>query len=201
MALDRQAAIDALEKLLVLCVQAESFTQEQCQRCDETEFRQAEKATRDDFAKRRVAALSAVTALQAAGFLVPDAWKSVCLVPRFTMRKSGRIDEPIINEVIEGKVNIAAVRNLAGEVGKAIAGLRAAAGKGEQDGPWSRPKSPKDWAKVFGFSRDTFIRRCEDGTIRHKKLSDRRYLVHLDDVPAPPSKSGNSAQVGTSRHK
>jgi hypothetical protein len=66
------------------------------------------------------------------------------------------------------------------------------------DGPWSKPDSPKRWGKAFGFSSDTFIRRCQDGSIRHKKLSDRSYQVHVDDLPSPPP---TSAQVGTSRHK
>jgi hypothetical protein len=65
------------------------------------------------------------------------------------------------------------------------------------DGTWSRPKGPKAWSIIYVFSADTFKRRCKAGKIRHKKLSCREYIVHLDDIPLP--KVGR--QVGTSRHK
>jgi hypothetical protein len=71
----------------------------------------------------------------------------------------------------------------------------------EVAGPWSRPKGPKEWAKVFGFSPDTFKRRCASGAIRYKKLSSRKYLVHLDDIPTSISTQAKSAQVGVSPHK
>jgi hypothetical protein len=52
--------------------------------------------------------------------------------------------------------------------------------------PWTKSDTPTRWGKAFGFSADTFIRRCEDGLIRHKRLSDRSYQVHSDDLPAAP---------------
>ena len=51
------------------------------------------------------------------------------------------------------------------------------------DGPWSKADGPQQWAKKFGFSTDTLMRRFEDGTIRHKKLSSKSYRIHVDDVP------------------
>src|SRR5207253_2923844 len=36
---------------------------------------------------------------------------------------------------------------------------------------WTPADQPSRWAKLFGFSVDTLKRRCQDGTIRHKKLS------------------------------
>ena len=51
-------------------------------------------------------------------------------------------------------------------------------------GPWSRPNTPSEWARMFGCSRATFQRRVKDGTIRAKKLSCRSYQVHLNDVPS-----------------
>ena len=55
---------------------------------------------------------------------------------------------------------------------------------------WSQADSPTQWAKVFGCHRDTFIARCKRGEIRHQKLSDRSYKVHVDDLPAlSPKKS------------
>ncbi len=82
--------------------------------------------------------------------------------------------------------------------GVAVAAVPEPQATDEQAGPWSRPKGPREWAKVFGFSPDTFKRRCEAGAIRNKKLSCRKYLVHLDDVPTLQAKS---AQVSTSQHK
>ena len=60
--------------------------------------------------------------------------------------------------------------------------LEVAAG----EGPWSRPDTPTRWGKVFGVSGDTMKRRFKDGSIRNKKLSDRNYQVHLDDLPKGP---------------
>jgi hypothetical protein len=85
--------------------------------------------------------------------------------------------------------------------GKVDRRRRKADDKPQDGSPWSRPKGPKDWGKTFGISPDTFKRRCEAGTIRHKKLSCRKYLVHLDDIPTAVSTQAKSAQVGTSRHK
>jgi len=52
------------------------------------------------------------------------------------------------------------------------------------DGPWSKPDSPKRWAKLFNLSWDTLKRRFDDGTIRHKKLSSKSYQIHVDDLPS-----------------
>jgi hypothetical protein len=51
------------------------------------------------------------------------------------------------------------------------------------DGPWSKPDGPTQWAKKFGFSSDTLMRRFKAGTIRHKKLSSKSYCIHVDDLP------------------
>jgi len=52
-------------------------------------------------------------------------------------------------------------------------------------GPWSRPDSPSHWAKVwFNCCPDTFKTRCENGTYRVKKESERRYRIHVGDLPA-----------------
>lgn len=53
---------------------------------------------------------------------------------------------------------------------------------------WSEADSPSKWAKRFGVSLRTFIRRVEDKTIRVKKLSDRLYQVAIPDLPATKSK-------------
>ena len=49
---------------------------------------------------------------------------------------------------------------------------------------WSKPDMPSQWGRVFGFSGDTFIRRCKAGQIRHHKHNSKSYSVHLDDLPA-----------------
>jgi hypothetical protein len=48
---------------------------------------------------------------------------------------------------------------------------------------WTRPDSPKCWAKLFGCSPSTFTRRCREAKIRHKKLSTKSYQVAIDDLP------------------
>jgi hypothetical protein len=48
----------------------------------------------------------------------------------------------------------------------------------------TRPDSPARWAKVFGFSKDTLMRRIQDGIIRCKKLSTKSYQIAIDDLPA-----------------
>jgi hypothetical protein len=55
--------------------------------------------------------------------------------------------------------------------------------KDKQDGPWSKPDGPIQWAKKFGFSTTTLNRRFKDGKIRYKKLSSKSYCIHVDDVP------------------
>jgi hypothetical protein len=48
---------------------------------------------------------------------------------------------------------------------------------------WSEADTPSRWAKKFGFSTDTLMRRFKDGSIRHKKLSTKSYQIHVDDLP------------------
>jgi hypothetical protein len=91
-----------------------------------------------------------------------------------------------------------APREILDELEALIMDVGGTAAAKPQGGPWSRPKGPKEWAKVFGFSPDTFKRQCKANKIRHKKLSPRKYLVHLDDVPTVRVKS---VQVGTTQHK
>jgi hypothetical protein len=54
----------------------------------------------------------------------------------------------------------------------------------QDDGRWSKPDTPTRWAKTFKVSVRTLKRRFADGTIRHKELSDRSYMIHLDDLPS-----------------
>lgn len=54
------------------------------------------------------------------------------------------------------------------------------------DGQWSEPDSPKRWAKRFGLSWDTLKKRLREQKIRHRKLSDRSYRIHRDDLPPDP---------------
>jgi hypothetical protein len=49
---------------------------------------------------------------------------------------------------------------------------------------WTPPDSPQRWAKLFGFSVDTLKRRIEEGVIRAKKLSTKKYQIAVDDLPA-----------------
>jgi hypothetical protein len=61
----------------------------------------------------------------------------------------------------------------------------------EVPGGWSDPKSPAQWARVFGVSWDTIKRRIKDGKITAKKLSMKLYQVAVKDLPAskkPPAK-------------
>lgn len=55
-----------------------------------------------------------------------------------------------------------------------------------KDGPWSRPASPQEWARVFNVSRDTIVGYFTDGKIQAKKLSDRVYQVYVDHLPQQP---------------
>jgi hypothetical protein len=49
---------------------------------------------------------------------------------------------------------------------------------------WSKPDGPTQWAKVFGLSYNTMVKRLREGVIRNKKLSDRSYQIAIDDLPA-----------------
>jgi hypothetical protein len=53
----------------------------------------------------------------------------------------------------------------------------------DDDGSWSKPDGPAQWAKAFGISWDTLKRRIKDGKIRCKKLSTKSYSIHVDDLP------------------
>ena len=68
----------------------------------------------------------------------------------------------------------------------AVAAVAAAGEPAAGDGgaiAWSQQDTPRRWAKRFGVSEKTFKRHCANGTIRHKKLSDRSYMVGQDDIP------------------
>lgn len=54
---------------------------------------------------------------------------------------------------------------------------------GGDAGPWSKPDSPSRWATKFGISPKTFKRHVDAKKIRAKRLSDKLYQVHVDDVP------------------
>ncbi len=51
------------------------------------------------------------------------------------------------------------------------------------DGVWSDPRSPSEWAKLYGVSPQTFKAWRIDGKIRTRQLSTKSYRVHLDDMP------------------
>ncbi len=53
----------------------------------------------------------------------------------------------------------------------------------DREGPWSKPLSPAQWAKVFDCSADTFYRMRKEGTIRYKELTPTRLQIHVDDLP------------------
>ena len=60
---------------------------------------------------------------------------------------------------------------------------RSAVSSAEEEQKWSKPDGPAQWAKEFGFSVDTLMRRFKEGAIRHKKLSSKSYCIHVDDLP------------------
>lgn len=86
-------------------------------------------------------------------------------------------------DVREGVVPLEVVFDGLADLIDAEAEKLEAGGGGSPDGPWSQPDTPKRWAKVFGVNVQTIKRRFQDGKIRNKKLSDRSYQVHVDDVP------------------
>jgi hypothetical protein len=49
---------------------------------------------------------------------------------------------------------------------------------------WTPSDGPKQWAKLFNFSTQTFKRRCAAGKIRHRKLSSKSYQIAIADIPA-----------------
>ncbi len=63
--------------------------------------------------------------------------------------------------------------------------------KPQAGGPWSTADSPTRWAKQFKISPRTFKRRVKDGEIRAKRLSDRLYQIHLDDLPKQDEAKGS----------
>jgi hypothetical protein len=48
---------------------------------------------------------------------------------------------------------------------------------------WSYAESPEYWAEKFGFSTDTFLRRCKEGKIKAKQLSTKSYQIAISDLP------------------
>jgi len=50
---------------------------------------------------------------------------------------------------------------------------------------WKGPDSPQRWAKKFNTTAETFVSWAEEKRIRTKKLSPKRYLVALADIPKP----------------
>ena len=72
--------------------------------------------------------------------------------------------------------------------------VAATAPQQPDDGPWSEADGPKQWARKFGFSVDTLIRRFKDGTIRHKKFSSKSYAIHEADLPKPSTSASSSRQ-------
>ena len=56
----------------------------------------------------------------------------------------------------------------------------------ERYGPWSKPRSPKEWQSIFGLSWDTLKPRFDEQVIRNKKLSSKSYKVLLEDLPPGP---------------
>ncbi len=49
---------------------------------------------------------------------------------------------------------------------------------------WTTPDLPSQWARLFRVSRSTFMRRLQEGSIRHKKLSSKSYQIAVADLPA-----------------
>lgn len=68
------------------------------------------------------------------------------------------------------------------ESANALAKLETA-GRNHGGIEWSAPDYPSQWAKRFGFSVDTLMRRFDKGVIRCKKLSTKSYCIHVDDLP------------------
>ncbi len=53
----------------------------------------------------------------------------------------------------------------------------------EEEGPWSKADYPKQWAKKFGVTLNTFNSIVAGGKIRVKKLTSKSIQIHVDDVP------------------
>jgi predicted site-specific integrase-resolvase len=49
---------------------------------------------------------------------------------------------------------------------------------------WSRPLPLTKWADAFGVHRNTLRKWFRRQAIRNKKVSDRRWRVHIEDMPA-----------------
>ncbi len=49
---------------------------------------------------------------------------------------------------------------------------------------WTTADGPSRWAKLFEIIPTTFKKRLRDGSIRHKKLSPKSYLIAVADLPA-----------------
>ncbi|MCX7429063.1 MAG: hypothetical protein NTW96_25980 [Planctomycetia bacterium] len=63
------------------------------------------------------------------------------------------------------------------------ASARAGVSATSETDEYSRERTPLQWAKLFHVHRDTFVKRCREGKIRARKLSDKSYRVHVDDLP------------------
>jgi hypothetical protein len=55
-------------------------------------------------------------------------------------------------------------------------------------GPWSRPRPPQEWTKLYDMSWDTLKKLFEEQKIRNEKLSPKLYRVFMADLP--PSVDG-----------
>ena len=56
---------------------------------------------------------------------------------------------------------------------------------GDPAGPWSQPDSPEQWAKRYRTTRKTLQDWFRAGTVRHKRLSPKAIMIHLNDLPDP----------------
>ncbi len=54
----------------------------------------------------------------------------------------------------------------------------------EQPTEWTSADGPTQWARIFGVSASTFMRRIKEKKIRHKQLSTKSYQIAIDDLPA-----------------
>jgi len=94
-------------------------------------------------------------------------------VPRFLA-----VAEELAGRCLEANRYLAAkldgVTDLAEQIRQAIRGEAV---------EWSRPESPKRWAKVFNCAPRTVRRWFEQQKIRNRKLSTRSYVVAVGDLP------------------
>jgi hypothetical protein len=48
---------------------------------------------------------------------------------------------------------------------------------------WSKPKGITHWKKIFGVSYPSMKKMLDDGTVRRRKVSARKYQICTDDLP------------------